>query len=225
MVKKLCKLAAICVTLLAGIANAGPNLVVNGSFESGLTGWSISGSQISWLPTVVNYGAPACCFGEIVPTDNAPSLTPDPVGTHGVYFVDDVARQVLGQSVFLTAGSYRIGFDAYAPLNGFNNTGDAFFRGTIAGVTLASYTVKTQNAPQIWFNYSGLANVLADGVYSVTFEYNTSLVPSADVVIDRAYILAVDEDGGTDIGRVPEPTTLALLGLGLAGLGFSRRKQ
>jgi len=211
---------------LAGVASASPiNLVTNGSFESGLTGWTVAGGggfPVSAVATNTN-----CCFGEFVPNDTIVAGSPDPAGNHGVYFVDDFAHQILSQTVALTAGNYEVGFDAYSPRNGFNNAGDATFKGNIAGVALANFTVHTSPVAT-WVHFSGIANVLSDGNYDVTFDFKPAATgAAADVVIDRAYIIASDIGDGTPIGgdAVPEPATLTLLGLGCAGLGARFRKR
>ena len=226
MMKRVLAAAVVMFPILVGVAHASPiNLVTNGSFESGLSGWTVGGGGA--FPVAAVQTNAACCFGEFVPNDNIVGGSPDAAGNHGVYFVDDFAHQTLSQTVALTAGSYEVGFDAYSPFNGFNNAGDAAFHGTIAGVPLANYTVHG-STPGVWIHFSGLASVLADGNYSVAFDFQPAARgAAADVVIDRVYIMASDANGGTPIGneQVPEPATLSLLALGSAGLAAVRRKR
>jgi hypothetical protein len=221
MLKKIIYFALILFLAQVGPASA-QNLLTNGSFETGdLTGWTSTGTYSSYPVSVITTSA----FGEYVPPDNVIGGSPDAAGTHEAYFVDDLAHQVLSQSIYLTAGSYKIGFDSYSPLNGWNNPGDASFSGTIAGVTLANYTVHA-NPYQVWVDYSGIADVSVSGVYQVAFDFQTFGGNSADVVIDRVYIESSSSGGGIPIPptTTPEPATMLLLGLGLIGVAGVRRK-
>lgn len=221
MLKKILLFATMALLLSGRTATADPiNLLTNGSFESGLSGWTVTGGQAG--PVIVQTNTD-CCFGETVPTDNATSNSPDAAGNQAVYFFDDVADQTLSQSIFLTAGTYEIGFDAYVPLNGFDNFYDATFTGTIAGVTLANFSVHQQNDPQQWLNFSGLASVSADGTYDASFVFQSFGVPAADVLIDRVYIVASNQSGGTPIPS-PEPSAFVLLAIGLTSFGIMRRR-
>jgi hypothetical protein len=224
-------LAAIAATIVAAPASAAVNLVSNGSFElggNGLQDWTIGGvdnDSPAYPPAAIFYGEaqpyPNGAFGEAVPANNAPTNSPDAVGARAAYFVSDFAvSQSLTQSVWLEAGEYQIGFSAYAPSNGYGNAGEAYFSGTIAGVTLANYAVSS--GPQTtWQTFAGSTVIGTAGYYDVSFVFNTDFRPSKDVVIDQVYIIA----GNPPQPGVPEPATWAMLitGFGLVGATLRRR--
>ena len=241
--------AMICAIAVAAPASA-VNLLKNGSFE-GPTGippvsWSVGGiASDNYIPVAIQYNQasnyPFGAQGEVVPVDNAPSLSPDAAGTNGVYFVSDEAKDLsLYQSVYLTPGSYDIGFDSYDTRNGNDQPHDAYFTANIAGVQLASFDLASVS-PGHWSSYLGKANVLTAGSYLVSFTFNTPDTPAnpnplnpggeynaKDVVIDRAYIIADQGGGGISIpSGVPEPASWGLMvgGFGFVGGALRRRRH
>ena len=226
--KKLIFAAAACGALVfGGAASAATNLVENGSFETGdRSAWDYTGvgADTAVHPaTVIGYNNtlpyPGGAFGELIPPDDTNSGSPDPVGQYAAYFVADNSIETLSQTVSLGVGTYSIGFSVYVPRNGFNNSGNATFTGTIAGMTLANFTVD-QSAVQDWMHFFGTVDITTAGDYLAAFTYNSGAAPAGDFVIDRVYIVAGDVSGG-----VPEPGTWALMILGFGGAGAMLRRR
>jgi hypothetical protein len=240
--------AVIGALVMVGSASAA-NLVVNGSFEGATgvppTGWSLGGIVSDGAdPVAIQYNQssnyPTGAQGEKVPTDNAASLSPDPAGLNGVYFVSDEAKNLsLFQVVHLTPGSYEIGFDSYDTFNGALQKRDATLTANIAGVELANFDLASVN-PGIWNSFSGVAKISTAGDYIVSFTFNTPDTPAnpdpanpngefnaKDVVIDRAYVISDAAGGGVSIpgGAVPEASTWVMMisGFGLIGSLLRRR--
>lgn len=207
------------------LASASTNLVTNGSFESGLAGWTIGGvAGQGFIPAPIFYGPaqlyPNGASGEAVPSNAAPSNSPDVVGQRAAYFLDDFASdQTLSQSITVSAaGVYQVGFSVYAPANGYGNPVDARFSGVIGSITLADYLIS--NGPiATWQTLAGAVD-LTPGVYQIRFQFNTNGLPAKDLIIDQVYLI----EGNPHVTTVPEPGTWALMFAGLTTVGFVARR-
>ncbi len=201
-------------------AGAATNLITNGSFEDGLSGWTVSGSVGDIYPaTVITYNNasayPTGAFGEAVPTDSAINLSPDAVGSQALYFVSDFSTQVVSQTFTVpTAGTYAFGLDVYLPANGFANSVDATLGITLGSSNFGTYPLSSFTATT-WTPGAASVN-LAAGTYTVALAFTSAGMPAKDIVIDRVYL----------VSSVPEASTTAMLIAGIACLGFiaARRK-
>lgn len=135
----------------------------------------------------------------------------------------------LGNNVILDAGLFEVSLNADTPSDTIASSIDityglwnspsvdvsVFFNSTLVGNFIANTGYIIPGPQFISFDITGL---LLDGLNAISF--NGFGANDGDYVVGQ-----VDMNYDSVISSVPEPASIALLGLGLAGIGFSRKKK
>lgn len=193
---------AIFLAGLAVAASANANLVQNGNFEAAGTAipsWTSSGNVVTASTTTTgnNY------FG-------AGSTAKD--GTTLVAFNggDTPANGVLSQQFGTTFGArYSVDFDFGVTSGGTQSILAQIF-GVNGTTVLSSLTATSQFTGLDHFNFSFIADGLSSTIRFSDVSGNPTI--SQDGVLDNVSV-------------VPEPASIALLGMGLLGFAAARRKS
>jgi hypothetical protein len=218
---------------MGGAALAGPtNLLSDGSFESasGTAGglgtfpsWTVGGTFGSGPgqgPQVIVYGPNATAYGDNVPVDPFTD-SPDASGNQAAFFVDDAAHETLSQSIAVTGGTtYEVGFDFFETLSGAANPNAFTLSAILDGTTLATITSGTQYGSGTWYHVFEVFTPTASSANSqFVFDYLSGATAAKDVIVDDVYVEVAPP------GDIPEPTSIAALGIGLLGLGWARQRR
>jgi hypothetical protein len=236
---KIYRLATIigCVALSFAAADARAyNMVTNGGFEAttngsgqmggitDATGWVTSGYNFVFTPGSADNGGVQSSFGNLQlwgPNNGgAPSNTlgasPDGgnyIGADGAYQVGAITQTIGG----LVAGQqYSVGFD-WAGAQQYTFTGDTTEQWI---VSLGSESHSTTIAQDTSHGFTGWSHT--------TFTFTAD--GSSEVL---SFLAAGTPNGeppfslldGVTMTAVPEPASMAIMGSGLAALGFIRRRR
>lgn len=211
------------VLALAALASSGHAGVLNGSFETGLGSWSTIGdvSQSSVFSTDGSNSArltPSVSIGTIESTlgltaGTIDSLTPD--GLNGSKKPTDGAA--IYQTFSIGVGDV-ISFDfSYVDAESNNNWNDTAIAiidgasGSLMDLILGSSLATDSTSGSGTFTATQ-ANSNATLAFVVFNQGDTAVDP----------VLYIDNVAG---GEIPEPATLGLMILGLAGIGLTRKKR
>lgn len=214
--------SAGCVT---GALAAPVELVTNGGFETGnLSSWTTSGLGSGSCPSANNdwnvssSGSATGC-----------SAVANPFGSFAAYVMNDGAGSVtyrLAQTFGVAAGTTGGAFSFNLSSINTSSVDRTLTVSLTNQTTLASiniYSASTYSGSTAWQTYSTdiSAFLAASAGSSVLLAFDNSIAAAwtgpAGLGIDNVSVLA-------NVSAVPEPGSLALLGLGLVGMVATRRK-
>ena len=221
MNKKALRTGLLCLvagTSLGATSPAFANLIVNGDFNAGIGTWQ-GWTKVGNISHVTQSGPPFW-FGAGTAAENGPGVMAFNAG-------NTTPNGVLSQTFGTVAGqSYALHFDFGVTENGTSATVSQTLIAAVLGadglIPLGTWTVSDSNSPTLPNNLNHYDFAfIADGA-AATLRFSdvaSNGTFNFDGVLDNVSVI------GPAPAQLPEPATLGLFGLALAGLALRRKPK